>query len=128
MDPNVEMSLDEFEKYFHKEKPSDAEEYEKRKQALKEHEKHIKENNEKFKKGESTWSEKLYEFSDLPDDEFKKKHTGALNSKGRGLLRPDPENMVDPDSELFFAAVRMTRGSAPDSYSSVDEGRISIVR
>ena len=99
------MSEEEFLKYFDKEKPSDAEEYEKRKQALKEHEKHIKENNEKFKKGESTWSEKLYEFSDLPDDEFEKEHTGALNGKGRGLLRPDPENMVDPDSELFFAAV-----------------------
>ncbi len=122
------MSEDEFEKYYHKEKPSDPKEYEKRKQALKEHEKRIKEDNEKFKKGESTWSEKVNEFSDLPDDEFKKQRTGALNGKGRGLLKPDPEKMVDTDSELFFAAVRMTRGSAPDSYSSVDEGRMSIVR
>merc|ERR1719360_46125 len=110
LDPNDEMSEDEFEKYYHKEKPSDSKEY------------------EKFKKGESTWSEKVNEFSDLPDDEFKKQRTGALNGKGRGLLRPDPENMVDADSELFFAAVRMTRGSAPDSYSSVDEGLVSGVK
>ena len=39
------------------------------------------------------------------------------------MLRPDPENMVDPDSEQFFAAVRMTSGSAP-----FDAGRMSIVR
>merc|ERR1719468_1036786 len=59
---------------------------------------------------------------------FKKERTGALNGKGRGLLKPDPEKMVDADSELFFAAVRMTRGSAPDSYSSVDEGLVSGVK
>ncbi len=124
LDPNDEMSEDEFEQYFHKEKPSDPEEYEKRKQALKEHEKRIKEDNEKFMKGESSWMEKVNEYSDLPDDEFKKQRTGAVktNTRARGLLRPDPENMVDPDSEVFFAAVKMTRGSAPDSYSSVDEG------
>ena len=121
------MSEDEFEEYFANDKPEDPEEYEKRKQALKEHEKDIYEVNEKFKNGTSSWFDRVNEFSDLPDEEFVKDHTGAKFFEtniveGRGLKRPSAENLVHPPSEAYFASIRMNRGKAPKSYSSVDQG------
>ena len=120
------MSEDEFEKYYNKDKPEDPEEYEKRKQALQEHEKDIHEVNEKFQNGESSWFDKVNEFSDLPDDEFVKDHTGAKFETnivaGMGLIPPSEEDLVHPASEAYFARIRMERATAPASYSSVDQG------
>ena len=97
----------------------------KRARALKKHEEEIKEVNEKFKKGEISWSDKVNKYSDLPADEFKSAHTGANIPKiveGRGLKTPLPEQLVDLESEIFFASMRMNRDDVPDSYSAVDAG------
>ena len=126
LDPNDEMSEDEFEEYFNKEKPEDPEEYKRREEALKEHEKEIHDVNAKYQGGDSSWFDEVNEYSDLPDDEFVRDHTGAMNEtnieEGRGLLAPSPEELVDPASEAYFATFRMNRGNAPASYSSVDQG------
>ena len=118
------MSEDEFEEFFHNEKPEDPKEYGKREDALRKHEKEIHDVNEKYQNGESSWFDEVNELSDLPDDEFVRDHTGAITNivAGRGLLEPPPEKMVDPASEAYFASIRMNRGSAPDSYSSLDLG------
>ncbi len=137
LDPNDEMNEDEFEKYYNKLPPKDPEEYKRRARALKKNEEEVKEENKKFMKGETTWFEGINEFSDLPEDEFKKERTGYnaedlnirynapdLNiTEGRGLLKPTPDMVVHPDSELYFASVMLNRGSAPRSYSSVDYGK-----
>jgi len=130
LDPKDEMSEDEFEKFFHNEKPEDPEEYGKREDALRKHEKEIHDVNEKYQNGESSWFDEVNELSDLPDDEFVRDHTGAITNivAGRGLLEPPPEKMVDPASEAYFASIRMNRGSAPDSYSSLDLGLITPVK
>ncbi len=127
LDPNDDMNEEEFDKYYNKLPPQDPEEYKRREEALKKNEEEVKEVNKKFMKGESTWFEGVNEFSDLPEDEFKQEKTGYnapdLNiTEGRGLLKPTPDMVVHPDSELYFASVRLNRGNAPRSYSSVDQG------
>ena len=106
MDPNDNFSEDDFNKFYHKDKPASEEEYLKRARALKKHEQEVKEVNEKFKKGEISWSDKVNKYSDLPADEFISAHTGANVPKiteGRGLKTPLPEQLVDLESEIFFA-------------------------
>ena len=117
--------MDDFNKFYHKDKATSKEEYLKRARALKKHEQEIKEVNEKFKKGEISWSDKVNKYSDLPSDEFISAHTGAKIpniTEGRGLKVPSPEQLVDLKSEIFFASMRMNRVYVPDSYSAVDEG------
>jgi len=131
LDPNDNFSEDDFNKFYHKDKPASEEEYVKRARALKKHEQEIKDVNEKFKKGEISWSDKVNKYSDLPADEFISAHTGANIPKiveGRGLKTPLPEQLVDLESEIFFASMRMNRDDAPDSYSAVDEGLVSPVK
>merc|ERR1712168_1213383 len=72
LDPLDEINEDEFEEYFHVDRPEDPEEYEKRKEALKENEKEI---NEEFEAGDISWFDAVNEFSDLPADEFIAQHT-----------------------------------------------------
>ena len=128
LDPNDEMNEEEFEKYFNKLPPKDPEEYKRRESALKKNEEEVKEANKKFIKGEITWFDGINEFSNLPEDEFKKEKTGYnaedLNiTEGRGLLKPSPDMVVHADSERYFASVMLNRGNAPRSYSSVDYGK-----
>merc|ERR1712200_12394 len=78
LDPLDEINEDEFEEYFHVDRPEDPEEYEKRKEALKENEKEIHEINEEFEAGDISWFDAVNEFSDLPEDEFVAQHTGAI--------------------------------------------------
>merc|ERR1711963_272287 len=66
LDPLDEINEDEFEEYFHVDRPEDPEEYEKRKEALKENEKEIHEINEEFEAGDISWFDAVNEFSDLP--------------------------------------------------------------
>lgn len=58
-------------------------------------EKEIDEQNEKYENGESTFFDKLNEFSQLSKEEFEKEKTGLIEDGERkfstGLLRMDPE-------------------------------------
>ena len=77
MDLNDNFSEDDFFKFYHKDKLVSEEEYLKRAKALEKHKQEIKEVNEKFKKGEISWSDKVNKYFDLPADEFNSAHTGA---------------------------------------------------
>jgi len=94
LDPEDNLSEEGFEEYFHLDEVTDPEELEKRQKALKENEEVVRENNEKFLDGEQTWYDKVNEFSDLPEDEFKKEKTGDLsmpNGHERRFLDPKEE-------------------------------------
>merc|ERR1719508_25372 len=103
LDPLDEINEDEFEEFFNVERPADPEEYEKRKEALKENEKEIHRVNEEFEAGDISWFDAVNEFSDLPGDEFVKQHTGAIANftEGRGLLNPLQADMTPEHMDLF---------------------------
>merc|ERR1712080_505126 len=102
-DPNDTLGEKDFEKKFHKEHREnfDVEEYQKRKEALKQ--------NEEFEKEKGGLI--------MPETEY-----------GRGLLEPLPENRVDEDSERYFESVRSLNRAVPSSYSSVALGNVSPVK
>merc|ERR1712200_73360 len=114
LDPLDEINEDEFEEYFHVDRPEDPEEYEKRKEALKENEKEI---------------HAVNEFSDLPADEFVAQHTGAIANftEGRGLLNPLEADVVDEESEAYFREVE-ARAAPPRVYDSRKYGFVSPVK
>ena len=119
-----------FQEYFGKAPIDDPEVKKARSEALKKHEKEIKELNEKYQRGEISWFDGVNEFADLTDDEFLAKKTGANLPKqygyghGRGLLEPTEEERVDEASERYFDQFRsINRASVPSSFSSVDNGR-----
>ena len=86
----------------------------------------IKEVNEEYQKGEIGWFDGVNEFSDLTEEEFLAEKTGVQmpTQYGRGLLQPAEEERIDEASERYFDQFRaINRGSVPNSYSSVDNGR-----
>merc|ERR1711988_671808 len=104
LDPLDEINEDEFEEYFHVDRPEDPEEYEKRKEALKENEKEIHEINEEFEAGAI-----------------------ANFTEGRGLLNPLEADVVDEESEAYFREVE-ARASPPRVYDSRKYGFVSPVK
>merc|ERR1712080_529717 len=132
-DPNDTLGEKDFEEKFNKEHREnfDVEEYQRRKEALKENEEMVKEENKKFEEGKSSWFDKINEDSDLPEDEFEKEKGGLIMPEtqfGRGLLEPLPENRVDQESERYFESVRSLNRAVPSSYSSVALGNVSPVK
>jgi len=129
-DPLDEMDEKEFEEYFHLTAPDDPEEFKRREEALKEHEKEIHEINEEFEAGEISWYDAINEYVDLPDDEFLHQHAGAITNftEGRGLLNPLETERVDPASEAYFRQVMLRRGSSPSQYDSRRYGLVSPVK
>merc|ERR1712054_39835 len=79
----------------------------------------IKEQNENYVEGKSTWYSCVYDFDSLTPEEFQKQKTGAITSE---------DDAVDDRSEQFFDKYRYSRASVPASYSSVDRGYVSPVR
>merc|ERR1712038_1864497 len=106
MDPDDNMTEEEFEKAFDQEPVTDPKEKAKRAEALKEAEEEVKKENEKFEHGKAEYWEEIQEWSDLPKDEFEKTKTGDNDNKqhGRGLVEPK-EAPVDEMSERYFAAL-----------------------
>ena len=89
----------------------------------------MKEQNAEFLAGNQTWFDAINDFSDLPEDEFKRKKTGGrAPSFGRGLREPTGAERVDAASERYFTAVRTDRSNTPASYSSVTAGLVSEVK
>merc|ERR1711970_582608 len=110
----IDMTQEEFLDFFGLPDIDDQEEKERRRKALKQHQDEVKEIHEKFVNGEIGWDAGIYEFSDLPDEDFVTTHTGLLGNLTLGHLTYDPE------SERFFNQLRMSGSTVPDSYSSVD--------
>ena len=121
-DDHSNFSLEEFEEFFGHEHIKDPEEKAKRESALKANEDIVKKANEAFSKGEQTWYDEIYEFSDLPEDEFVATHTGLThNTSLRGLA-------ADAESERFFAGENLRRATVPASYDAVKAGLVTPVR
>ena len=127
MDSNDNLTEEEFEEFFGLEPVTDEEEKAKREAALEAAEAEIKEENEKFLKGEADWWEEINEFSDLSKEEFEAEKTGAKEGFGRGLVEPEI-SPVDERSERYFSELLLKRASTPSSYSAVDLGLVSPVK
>ena len=69
-DDLTNLNLDDFEDYFGLDHVTDLEEKKRREEALKENEEKVKEVNEAYEKGESSWWDEINEMADLPEDEF----------------------------------------------------------
>merc|ERR1712215_50615 len=113
----TDMTEEEFLDFFGLPDIDDQEEKERRREVLKQHQDEVKEIHEKFANGEMDWDAGIYEFSDLPDEDFVTTHTGLL-----GNLTNNPE------SDRFFNQLRMSRSTVPDSYSSKELGYVTPVR
>merc|ERR1712236_76361 len=109
----IDVTEEEFLDFFGLPDIDDQEEKERRRKALRQHQDEVKEIHEKFVNGESNWDAGIYEFSDLPDEDFVTTHTGLLGNLTLGNLTYDPE------SDRFFNQIKMSMSTVPDSYSSV---------
>merc|ERR1712236_172060 len=66
----IDMTEEEFLDFFGLPDIDDQEEKEKRRKALKQHQDEVKDIQEKFVNGEIDWDAGIYEFSDLPNEDF----------------------------------------------------------
>merc|ERR1712215_507554 len=76
----TDMTEEEFLDFFELPDIDDQEEKERRREVLKQHQDEVKEIHEKFANGEIDWDAGIYEFSDLPDEDFVTTHTGLLGN------------------------------------------------
>ena len=130
LDPNDQLSFDEFEEEFGEE-ITDPEERARREEALKAAEEDVREVNKEYEEGTKEWFERINEYSDLPEDEFEAERTGSLDNNtmryGRGLLHPETWT-PDERSERYFDTFRFDRSDSPGSYSSVELGYDTVVK
>ena len=130
MDAEDELSEEAFEEMFGEEPITDPEELERHRETLEREEAEVKEENKEFMEGKKDWFDRINEYSDLPKDEFEAERTGDFDSDqaryGRGLINPEVAP-VDEASERYFDSLRLSRASAPASYSSVDLGYVTEV-
>merc|ERR1712241_1322611 len=119
MTDNVDLTEDEFLEEFHLPPVDDPEEMARRAEALHQHQQEVLETNEAYIAGDKTWYDAINEFSDIPDDEFIRTHTGLTDNDHI----PDDER-----SEKFFDAYRYNRQNVPESYNSVKLGNVSPVK
>jgi hypothetical protein len=128
LDPLDTIDEDDFEEIFHVLPADDLSEEELREEVLEENEAIVKDTNAAYLAGEKTWYDAINGFANLPEDEFERAKTGALDPAkrrggyARGLLEPLPEDLVDEESEAHFEQFRMSRTALPVNYSSVDLG------
>ena len=128
IDPNDNLDEDEFLSEFG-EVVDDPVEKEKRSEALKIHDDHIKRINRAYLEGKVRFFEKINPYSDLPDDEFRKGRTGVIirPQYSRGVLIANLSD-VDEESERYFDQFRFSRASVPSSYSSVENGHVTSIK
>ena len=65
--------------------------------------------------------DEIYEFSDLPEDEFVAKHTGLI-AHNSSLMREDPA------SERFFSQESLSRAAVPAAYDAIKAGLVTPVK
>merc|ERR1712088_254168 len=116
---DLALTEDEFLDKFHLPPVEDPAEKARRAEALQRHQHEVQETNEAFMAGDKTWYDAINEFSDIPDDEFIRTHTG---------LTDNDHLPVDERSEKFFDAYRYNRQNVPESYNSVKLGNVSPVK
>ena len=91
---------------------------------MREAEKQINEQNEKFRNGESTFYEELNKHSDLTKEQFEKEKEGAkfpVTREGRGLgaiLPPESEWYTSPELEELYKS----RQNVPNSFDATAKG------
>merc|ERR1712215_461335 len=73
------MTEEEFLDCFELPDIDDQEEKGRRRRALKQYQDEVKEIHKKFANGEKDWDAGIYEFSNLPDEDFVTTHTGLLD-------------------------------------------------
>merc|ERR1719244_596657 len=76
LDAEDNLDEDEFEELFDVEKADNPREEARRRRALKHNEYKIKRENEDFIEGKKAYWSQVYDFDNLPRDEFRKKKTG----------------------------------------------------
>jgi len=122
---SVTESFDQFEDEFHEAFLGDDEENEKAREAarLKEVEAKINDENDKFDKGEATFKEKLYAFSEETKDELAGEMFGVPTDNGSevrymGLISPpESERITKPEDQAHFDALfARDRGYAPAQF------------
>merc|ERR1711962_1402808 len=120
-----DLNLDQFDKKFKVLISDDAEKGAEAKR-LKEVEDEIDKENKKFAEGKESFQEKLYPFSDLSKEEFKKEKTGLVpDPQGRviyakGLqIPPESERIMTPEMQAKVDELyARNRGWTPRSFSS----------
>ena len=129
----VDETLDEFNEEFNIVVPEEAERAKEAKR-LKEVEAEINAHNEKYARGESSFKEQLYSFSDLSDEDFEKEKLGvngwdprrgdAPPERAMGLiLPPESERISSPGLDEMYSA--MDRAYTPRSFSSKNKGWVT---
>jgi hypothetical protein len=92
--------------------------------ALREAERQINEQNQKFRNGDSSFYEKLNKNSDLTKEQFEREKEGAkfpVTSAGRGLgaiLPPESEWYTSPELEELY----MSPQNVPNSFDATAKG------
>ena len=121
---NTDLGLteDEFLDKFHLPPVTDTVEKAKRAEVLHQHQLKVQEVNDAYIAGNKTWYDKINKFSDIPDDEFIRTHTGLIE-------KSDESRRYDEKSERFFDAYRYSRqDTVPASINSVNLGLVSPVK
>jgi len=121
------LTEDDFEELFHLPKVTDPVEKARREEALAEAQAEIEQVNEDFRKGKKTWEEQLYEFSNLPMDEFVKQKTGVLAPEF-GMEELESTGLEEDHEEFDFRKTdRKKRETLPESYDSVKMGLVTPI-
>ena len=104
-------------------------------------EEEINKQNDARANGKATFSEKLYEFSLLSEEEFEETHEGVIEEDtsmrsikemhfATGLLTPadrfSPSNLRREAELMANFQARMADRSVPDEYNAVEEGMLDI--
>jgi len=130
-----DLDLNQFDKKFKVLISDDAEKGAEAKR-LKEVEDEIDKENKKFAEGKESFKEKLYPFSDLSKEEFKKEKTGLVpDPQGRviyakGLqIPPESERVMTPEMQAKVDELyARNRGWTPRSFSSQSKGWVTKAR
>merc|ERR1712215_433392 len=104
----IDMTEEEFLDFFELPDIEDQEENGRRKKALKQHQDEVKEIHEKFANGESDWDAGIYEFSDLPDEDFVTTHTGLLGNIATTTTTTSSPKQKDKD---LYPSYRIARSA-----------------
>ena len=134
---NKRLTIDQFDKEFGI-KVADQDEKAKEAERLKQVEDQMVEQNDKFAKGESSFGERLYPFSDLTKEEFDSEMLGAREwdpSRGdappereMGLIEPPMSMRNTPTNQAKLDALYASnRQSAPSAYFSNSKGMSTFI-
>jgi len=134
LDDNDRLDEDQFREAFNLRKISDPVEKAIRSARLAKTEEEVKDQNEDFINGESSWYARIYETADQDPEQIRRERTGgkddfdrkASNRGTGGRMSPEHEQ-YDEESNRYIEMIT-NRRSAPRSYDSRKKGYVSDVR